>query len=116
LVEFAGNYILILFRSATGPVENDAVDAISLAEAECHWKFRLRKITGTTFHKAGLTRFSVKDLDARSDCVTIRFDASEAKANGVIARKLIVAEKIRGTVVGGHQQVEISITIEVTVA
>src|SRR4051812_11728470 len=57
----------------------------------------------------------MKDSYRCSDRVSIRFRATEMKANAVVAGDLIVTEQNSGTVVRRQQNIEVAIAIEVSV-
>ena len=55
------------------------------------------------------------DSHQRADRVAIRSGPDQSKPDAAVFFQLIVAVQIRGPVVGGHQQIKIAITIEISV-
>src|SRR5713101_3972869 len=117
LVALAGFEILELLGAAVRPLDHDAVGLVFLAEAESERQFGLRKIAGAALYHPRLGDASAFETDNRSDGVAIRLGAGEAEADAVAPalriEDLIVAEEISRTVVGGEEQVEVAVAIEV---
>ena len=99
---------------AAGPIDDHALDFVLFAQTKSDGQFGLRKIAGAAVHHARLRLAVVEDAHIRADGVAIGFRADQTKADAAIARGLIVAEKICGPVVGGHQNVEIAVAIEIS--
>ncbi len=119
LVALASFEILELLDAAVRPLDRDAVGLVFLAEAESERQFGLRKIAGAALYHPRLGDASAFETDNRSDGVAIGLGADEAEAEAVVPalriEDLIVAEKIRRTVVGGEEQVEVAVAIEVCI-
>src|SRR6266478_3839108 len=115
LVRSVGVQILEFFLGAAGPFHLHALDLRSLAQPESQRRFRLRKIARPALHHARLRLPIVKNAHQRADSVAVRFRTDQMKANAAISSGVLVAIKISGAVVGGQQDVEIAVAIEVSV-
>src|SRR5437660_263341 len=111
----SGGQILVLFRSSTRPLNDHPVNAVTLLEPEGKRKFGLRQIARTALDHSRLRQAVREGAHSCADSVTVRFRAHQPKTNAAIARQLIVAVEIRGTVIRSQQQVQIAVTIEVRI-
>ena len=115
VVRFCGTQIFVFFRAPAGPVNHHTVDFIAPAEAKSYWQFRLRKIAGARSDHPRLHQSFVENANRCTDRVPIRLRALQSKPNAPKTRCLIVAVQICWSIVGGHQEIQVTVTIEIAV-
>src|SRR6266550_6592845 len=71
LVSAARCEVFVFFNSSAGPLDQQAIDLVLLANPECYGKFGLGEITRSAFDQTRLNGSIVKDSHRRADRVTI---------------------------------------------
>src|SRR6266550_9401948 len=71
LVSSAGCEVLVFFCPSAGPLDQQAIDLVLLANPECYGEFGLGEITRSAFDQTRLNGSMVKDFHRRADRVTI---------------------------------------------
>ncbi len=114
-VILAGVQVPELLHETAGPFDHHTVRAVAPRQPKRHRQLRLRQVARSGLHHARLRAVRRSDAHHRANAVAIRFRASQTQAQGPIAGCYIVAIKIRGALIGGDQQIEIAVAIEVAV-
>jgi len=73
----------------------------------------LGEVAGTGADLAGLDLAVGVKVDVCADGVSIGFRADQMKADAAVSGLLIVAVEIGGTVIGGEEEIEIAVAIEI---
>src|SRR3984957_2375365 len=102
-IGLSGAEIFVVFDATVGPLNHDPGNFVALAEAESYGKFGLGEVARSTFDQTRLARARVLDVYLGADGVAIGLSADERETNTVISGELIIAIKIGGAVVGGHE-------------
>ena len=99
---------------AVGPRHGHLIDRIGAAESERHWNLDLREVTSRRHDLPSLRHLATGHFDPRADPLTIRRRwILQREANPVVGEVLLVDQKERTIARLRHDNVEVSITINV---
>src|SRR3954454_6953598 len=104
-----------LLDRATGPLDFDGSGDGLGAQAEGESQVALRAVAGAAADAVPLLARLAFDADDGADAVAIRLRAHGADGEPVIAIAAVIAEKVGGAVVGGDEQVEVAVMVDVGV-
>src|SRR5207247_9380073 len=93
-----------------------ADEFVSPAEARGHREFGLSKIPRAATDHARLVKVSGENVYGRADGIAIGLRALQFEADAVVVGQLLVAKQDGRAVVGGQQNVQIAVAIEVAVS
>src|SRR4029077_1361237 len=115
LIDFSTGQVLVFFGPPAGPIDDHAVNLLMRAHTEGNRQLRLRKIAGTAVHHARLCLPVIKDSNRGADSIAVGLGALQMQSNAFRMRCLIVAIEIGGPIVGGQQNVQVAVAIEISV-
>jgi hypothetical protein len=107
--------VFVFFRAAARPGDHHSIDLFPLPDPEGHGQLGLRKITRTSTHEPRLALITDEDTDRSPDGVVVGFRSLQFETDAAVARELIVSKEDRGTIVGGHQDIQITVAVEISV-
>src|ERR1035438_1944550 len=112
--ELVGGHIGELLAGAAGPLHFQRHGG-SLTEPEGERQVAGRSVAGTAAHHIPLLPRPALYAHHGADTVAIRFRPGQAHVQPVVAVAAIVAIQVRGTVIGGNQNIEVAIAVEVRI-
>src|ERR1017187_3228893 len=104
----------VLSRTA-GPLHIYGRDRRIAAQAERQRQFALRAVTRSAADHVPLLAGRALDAHHGTYAVAVRPDPAQPHAQPVVAIAAVVAEKIGGAVVGGDQNVQVAVLVEIRV-
>src|SRR5271166_5864224 len=113
MVGAAGWEIFMFVDAAAGPLDYHTVDLVALSDAERDWQLGLRQITRTAADHARLVAGAVKQANHSADRIPVGLGPLQLEANAAIAIGDVGAEQVGITAVGGNENVEVAVAIEI---
>ena len=105
--------VFVFLDATRGPVHHRALHTVAPAQAKRQRQFRLRQVARPAFDRTGTALTSVQQANGGADRIAIRFGSCQLEANTAIPGYLIVAIEVGRAVVGGDQDIQIAIAIEI---
>ena len=104
---------MIAVATRPGLVGALVVGLTAAKNAEGDWQLRLRQITGTAADHARLVAGAVKQANHSADRIPVGLGPLQLEANAAIAISDVGAEQVGITAVGGNENVEVAVAIEI---
>src|SRR5579862_1770422 len=108
--------ILIFLGATARPVNHDAIHPIMFSQTKRQWELRLRQVARATFHDSRLGGITIKNAHQSPKSIAIGFCPHQTYSNAAVPANLIIAKQESWAVVGGHQQIEVTVVVEVAVS
>ena len=105
--------VLELLDLPAGPMQYSPFDRVAPAHTESNRHFGLRQVTGSALHHTRLGFAAARNPHHSADSIAIGFRPYEPETNGSMSIQLIVAVKMDGPLVGGDEDIQVSIAIEI---
>src|ERR1039457_5246 len=107
-----GGHILELLFGAAGP-HHFQVGGRMRAQSEGKGQIALRAVAGAAAHHVPLFAACAFHPNHRADPIAIRFRTCQTNAQPMVAVAAVIAQKNRRSVVGGDQDVQIAVVVEI---